>query len=256
MNDALKKLFENEVDWKSRELVWTHLGGKVLVDCYYSTWYIQRKNGLTYRSYKETPKSDAEMKLNKYSTFKIDEVASKFKDVVFVFPPHKEGKQVSAPYLYNHIVNKGYKKIVIKSKNYEKLSQSSSKNDRWAILEDAKSSFEIIEKPEITENTKFVFVDDIFTTGATMIYLMIYLSRSKIFNMKLSESHTGILHLENWFGIFNGRTEPDEARKKYVHVFDDKLCYEIIEQYKDEYENSLDETTLEILLMLNDKNKK
>lgn len=256
MNDVLSKFFENQVYWGSKELVRNQKGGQAIVDCYFSTWYFQRKNGITYKSYKEMPKTTAEKKLNELTIAKIDEVANKFKDVVFVFPPHKVGKDISAPYLYNHIVEKGYKKIIVKSKKYEKLSQSDSKNSRWEILEDAKSSFEVVENPNITENTKYVFVDDIFTTGATMIFMMSYLHQKGLIKVMVSKNHNGNVCLENWFGIFNGRSEPDEIRKKFINVFDEKLCLEIIEQYKDEYENPLDETTLEILLMLNDKNKK
>lgn len=252
MSNNSKIIFSNTISWPSNELIFTSENEKLFIGCYYSTWYKQNGNGLSFPSYKEAPKTALDQKLNSLTIQKIDEVAKKFRDVVFVFPPHKEGKGISAPHIYEHVKKQNYKMLLISSKDYPKLSYSHSREERLSILKDAELSFVIETTPQISENTNFVFVDDIFTSGTTMTHVMSYLEKNGKIKLIKSERTGGFKKIENWFGIFNGRSMiSNESKKKHVNVQDDKLYLEIIKQYESEYNqisSTKDENTLDILL--------
>lgn len=143
---------------------------------------------------------------------------------VIVFPPQK-GDKTQLAWLREFINKNKYSAILIKSDEYPRLSSEKNVRDRLDRLESAFSSWTHEWLNEKKENPRYIYIDDIFTSGSTMGFVIKYLKKQS-FQITCNQVQyaSGAPWIEvdqsTFMGIFLGRTFSESNQKsEYVHVY-------------------------------------
>lgn len=92
------------------------------------------------------------------------------KEIFFVLPPHKNGRNQGFAWLTTHPEYKYFNFILIKSDDY--TLKKKSKDERKTILENVSKNWECtFDFTVINKDSTFIFIDDILTSGLTALYV-------------------------------------------------------------------------------------
>ena len=152
-------------------------------------------------------------------------------NTIIVFPPLKQGNLVPLQRLFNRISNEYRNQIMtIKSQPYQ--LKRLGRNKRIKKILKVSEGWKVAQQNiKINEETNFLFIDDVYTSGATLFGIVNFILKtfyygnyssfvSGGFSAKDNKNHLNFNKLK---GIFFSRTWPEdekdwEKKKQYIHI--------------------------------------
>lgn len=113
----------------------------------------------------------------------------KYEKVFIVLPPTKKGRENQVKSLLSTLILDGVSGVIEFNSELYELKKHSNFEGRINTLRTAYDSWEISSEVSVTQNSAFIFIDDIFTSGLTALFVLIKIS--ELFSKK-------ILIIEGW----------------------------------------------------------